>query len=170
MRVLNSPSARIRSAIMAITLCLSGGSALAAKDGEVFKDWATRCEQSPDGSQEVCHIAQVIADPESKRDMAQVAVGYFPGSPDPVAIVTLPLGVHLPSGLQIQVDDGEEIRVPIEVCQPGGCQSGVNVKSPLREALMKGVTLKLTFYDPAGNAATLPVSLRGFTAGLGSLR
>jgi invasion protein IalB len=155
---------------LVLAVAASGGVALAAKEGEVFKDWKTRCERSPDGSQEVCHIAQLIKDPESKRDMAQVAVGYFPASEDPVAIVTLPLGVHLPSGLQLQVDEGEKIRVPIEVCQPGGCQAGVNLKSPLKEAMLKGVTLKLTIHDPAGNAATLPVSLSGFTAGLGSLR
>jgi invasion protein IalB len=164
------PHTSIKRVVLALALCLTAASALAAKDGEVFKSWTVGCETSPDKSQEVCHIAQVVKDPESGRDMAQVAVGYFPASDDPVAIVTLPLGVHLPSGLQLQVDEGEEIRVPIEVCTPNGCQAGVNVKSPLRESLLKGATLKLTIHDPTGKAATLAVSLSGFTAGLGSLR
>ena len=158
------------SVVILLTTTVPVGVAHAAKDGEVFRDWKTTCESAPEGNQEICHISQVVKDPDGERDMAQVAVGYFPNSEDPVAIVTLPLGVHLPRGLTLQVDRGEEIRVPIEVCNPGGCQAGVNLKSPLREAMLKGSTLKLTIYDPAGNTATLPVSLGGFTAGLGSLR
>lgn len=157
------------TALSALAL-LATGVVHAAQDGEVFRDWTARCERPPEANQEICHISQTVKSPEGNQEMAQVAVGYFPNSDDPVAIVTLPLGVHLPRGLTLQVDSGEEIRVPIEVCNRGGCQAGINLKSPLREAMLKGNTLKLTIYDPAGQSATLPVSLSGFTAGLGSLR
>ncbi|WP_204312956.1 invasion associated locus B family protein, partial [Stenotrophomonas maltophilia] len=39
----------------------------------------------------------------------------------PVALIQLPLGLNLPVGAKLQVDDGKAVDVPIQTCEARGC-------------------------------------------------
>jgi invasion protein IalB len=39
----------------------------------------------------------------------------------PVALVQLPLGLNLPDGAKLQVDDGKVTNLPIQTCEARGC-------------------------------------------------
>ena len=95
----------------------------AANDGDTFKAWTARCE-TPQGAQKVCHLFQVAKDDESGRDLVHVAIGYRGNQPEPLAIISVPLGIFLPPGVVLQVDGGKPIRAPYEVCDPDACRAG----------------------------------------------
>jgi invasion protein IalB len=165
-------SSRFRPALtllVAMTAILLGaGTAHGAKDGDKFKEWTMRCE-SPQGAGEVCHLFQVAKDEESGRDIVHVAIGYRADRPEPLAIISVPLGIFLPPGVALQVDQGEPIRAPYEVCDPDACRAGFPLTPDMVTKLKGGLALTVTLENALGQTKTMPISLSGFTAGLGAL-
>jgi invasion protein IalB len=147
----------------------SPSSVMAAKDGDTFQDWTMRCEKAEETGPEQCHVFQNAKDEKTGRDVAQMAVGRVPNDPKPLVIVSLPLGVYLPPGVLIQVDDKEPIRIPIEVCDPAGCRAGFPLTNEVQATFKAGLTANVTVQDAAGRQASVPLSLKGFTAALNAL-
>ncbi len=140
---------------------------------EQFKDWIKECEKmkGPEGKEiELCQISQTLTNTEINQPMLKVAAGYVPGKKDAVMIITLPLGVILPPGVQLTVGEGKAARVPITTCLPQGCQAGAQLDKEFTERLKKGKKLIVTFLGPDGKQINAPISLSGFTAGLDSMK
>ncbi|MGB1110463.1 MAG: invasion associated locus B family protein [Gammaproteobacteria bacterium] len=142
----------------------------AAKTGDTFQDWKIQCETPKPEVGEICHAFQNLTMKEGNQRVLHIAVGFLPEKDNPVAIFTLPLGVALPPGVQLQVDEGEKSRFPIEVCTPDGCRAGLEVKPELMTALKAGSKAKITFANMQRQGLTVPVSLKGFTAAINSLK
>ena len=159
--------------LLAAMLVFSAPSVLAAPvSGTEFKDRTVGCEDvGEEGSKtHVCHLYQIFTAGENKRPLLRVAVTYLPGEEKPYLVLTMPLGMALPPGVQLQIDDGEKQRIPVNTCLPDGCRAGGNMADAMIDALKKGSTLKISFADMNLKTATVPVSLSGFTAGLASLK
>jgi invasion protein IalB len=140
---------------------------------EKFDDWFKECEMVTDekGEQiEICQISQTLIDKESDQPMMKIAVGYVPEKDQPVAVITLPLGIFLPPGIELQIDGkGKVGRLPINTCLPSGCQAGVQLDEDFVSRMKQGNQMTVTFGNPQGKGVAAPVSLKGFTAGLASL-
>jgi invasion protein IalB len=117
----------------------------------------------------ICQITQILNEKGSNKPVMQIAIGYLPEQKLPVAAVTLPLGIWLPPGLQLQVDSGKTGRVPVDTCIPGGCRAGVELDEQFLASMKKGSELNITFGGGTRQPVTVPVSLKGFTAALDSL-
>ena len=137
---------------------------------EIFKDWRIQCEK-PEGDEEHCHIFQSVVLKEGNRRLLHLGVGYVPDQEDQVvAIFTLPLGISLPPGITLQVDEGESMRLPVEHCIPQGCRVLVPLDAKLLGTLKAGNKATVTFSDTARQPVGVPVSLQGFTAALNALK
>ena len=140
---------------------------------EKFDDWFKECEMVTDekGEQiEICQISQTLIDKESDQPMMKIAVGYVPDKDQPVAVITLPLGIFLPPGIELQIDGAGKVgRLPINTCLPSGCQAGVQLDEEFVGRMKKGNQMTVTFGNPQGKGVAAPVSLKGFTAGLESV-
>ena len=106
---------------------------------------------------------------DSGQRVLQLAVGYPAESETAVAVLTLPLGVSLPPGIGLRIDDGPEQRLEIERCEQAGCRAYFAVEGELLASLKRGLTTYVTFHVPPRKPVTLEVSLRGFTAGFNAL-
>jgi len=142
----------------------------APEEGKTFDDWKIGCEKKPDSEEKICHLQQLITEGEKKNPILMVAVGYLPGRDAPTIIITLPLGVLLPPGLTLQVDENEAIAFPFEVCDPVGCRAGIELKDDLLKQFKTGNKAKLTFASMQRKPIGVPISLSGFTAGIKSLK
>ena len=142
-------------------------------DVEQFEDWTKECEmlKDPKGKEiKLCQISQTLVNKEIDQPMLKVAAGYVPGKKDAVMIITLPLGVILPPGVQLTIGEGKAARVPITTCLPQGCQAGAQLDKEFTERLQKGTKLIVTFIGPDGKQINAPISLSGFTSGLESVK
>lgn len=137
---------------------------------EQFQDWVKECEMINDEngkSIEICQISQTLIDQENNQPMLKIAIGYVPDKKQPVAVITLPLGVFLPPGIELQIDGkGKVGRLPINTCLPSGCQAGVQLDDNFVSRMKKGNKMTITFGNPQGQGVAAPISLSGFTAGL----
>ncbi len=144
---------------------LGAGAGAAPKDGTKFDNWAIRCEKPGEGDPskiEVCYAFQNVVTKEKNQRVLNVAVGYAPKIDVPVALITLPLGIALPPGASLTLDDGQPIRFPIERCEPNGCRAGLKLEKDLLDRLTKANKVQISFHDGAHRPVNIPLSMKGF--------
>ena len=82
----------------------------------------------------------------------------------PIALVQLPLGLNLPVGAKLQVDDGKPIDLQIQTCENRGCYASTPISADLLAALKSGKQLKISFQNMAKETITVPMPLTDFAA------
>jgi invasion protein IalB len=82
----------------------------------------------------------------------------------PVALVQLPLGLNLPLGAKLQVDDGKTVDLQIQTCENRGCYANLPVAPDLLAALRTGKQLKVSFQNLGKEIITIPMPLTDFAA------
>jgi len=82
----------------------------------------------------------------------------------PVILVQLPLGLNLPAGIKLQVDEGKTADMQIQTCENRGCYASLPVSSDLLAALKSGKQLKVSFQNLGKETITVPMPLEDFPA------
>ena len=82
----------------------------------------------------------------------------------PVALVQLPLGLTLPGGAKLQVDEGKSIDAQIQTCEARGCYASVAIAPDLLAALRSGKQLKVSFQNLGKETITIPMPLADYAA------
>jgi invasion protein IalB len=141
------------------------------KDGQVFQDWAMRCQKNPQNPAiEVCSIAHAAINAQTQKPVMQIQIGYIDQVTDPIAVITVPLRVRLPPGLRLQVDDGQPVTIPYELCNPEGCKARFQLDKTIINSFKKGSGGKIAVQVPPSQEVEIPFSLKGFTAALAALK
>ncbi len=137
-----------------------------------FNDWGYKCEKPQGSDQEICFIFQRITSKEDDKRIADTTIAYLPKVEKPVMVVTLPLGVFLPAGIKLQVDDAKDdsSRAPFIQCIQDGCQARLQMDSKLITKMKGGKRLVVAFLTPQQKQLAFPISLNGFTAAINSLK
>ncbi len=145
------------------------GAGPGARDGQVFQDWTLHCEVFGKGKPEMCEMRQRIVDQKGNRVMLAV-VGRVPTLDSPGMLVLLPLGIALPPGASLKIDDSEPQKVDIARCEKEGCRVEVLLKPDLLARLKAGTKAIVGFhvFDQHGKQPQVgvPISLLGFSAAL----
>lgn len=136
------------------------------KVGDRIGDWTFQC-QAVAADQNICGLVQVIADNNTRRQILSVAVRTVGKEKRLALLVTAPLGIFLGAGIGGKIDEGEQFKFNLQSCTQRGCQGGLELKGKQLAELKKGNRLLIGFKGrPDSNTVTVPVSLKGFTAGL----
>jgi len=139
------------------------------RDGLEFQDWRLRCEAATEQRPEFCEMHQRVVNQEGERVMLAV-VGRLPNIDTPGLLFVLPLGISLPPGAFLRIDQGEEEQVPVERCERQGCRIELLLDDELLARLKAGTRATVSFhvYDGQGQRprVDVPVSLLGFSAAL----
>ncbi|MFT5415100.1 MAG: invasion protein IalB [Gammaproteobacteria bacterium] len=138
-------------------------------DGESYGNWTINCESEAQGSREGCFIIQNLVLRDGGQRVLQIAIGYVVETPDPIALLSLPLGISLPPGAEIQIDSHAAHRIAIERCEPNGCRAGLRIEPNILSNLRTGKQISIKFYDAKRQPIEVPLSLDGFEQGLASL-
>lgn len=166
------PVSILRSGLMLILLLSLGlvSNALAKPEhGKKFKDWTVVCEKMPKSGEEICNIFQNVTN-DKKKVVLQVAIGYGPGSSEPQALFTLPLGVLLQPGIEFKGGTAESFRLPFSVCVQNGCVAIAKLDADTIKGMKAGDKGSVKFAAAQKQIIEIPVSLSGFTAAFKSLK
>jgi invasion protein IalB len=164
-------SGALRTALpLALLGTASSAAALSARETD-YQDWRVRCETPDDGGGEQCVMFQSVTAAERDARILNVAVRYVSDDPAPIAYVAAPLGVYLPSGLAMTIDDGNPLRLPFEFCNASGCHTRLKLEGDLLQSLKQGGSAQFVIVQfTGGKQFTANVSLRGFTAAFNALK
>jgi invasion protein IalB len=153
-----------------LTLCVALTAVAWAQGSEKFGAWTTRCETAHDQVEGGCFIYQNLVLREGGQRVLQFAVGFVNNTPEPVALLSLPLGISLPPGVTLRVDAGASATLTVERCEPDGCRAGLKLQTSLLQQLKTGEKVTVSFHDAERKVIEVPLSLVGFSAGLASLK
>lgn len=150
----------------------TGTSQAAPQDGQQFGDWKVRCEQNPNNPQVPnCFIFQSVVENQSNQTILAFLVALSPDAQEARAIFIAPLGVDLRAGLQLQVDDGTPTSHGFTMCLRDGCQAHVRLDDVMLDRFKRGLKGTISYLAlPNGRNMRLPISFKGFTAALNSLK
>ncbi len=157
--------------LLAASVVLAGPVAAQPSDGQTFKDWRVRCGKADAAAAPLCHIFQTVVVSQTAQPFLYIAAGYPPeGTGGPTLFITLPLGIHLPSGVSLSVDQGQPVPAQVEHCDRDGCHARLALDRRMIKSLQAGLVAQVVFQDGVGQAIMVPVSLKGFTAALKAVR
>lgn len=130
--------------------------------------WSTRCTKD---KEKKCEMFARLETVPAKQRVAEVALGFPQHSKEikegeAEGVIILPLGMLLPTGASIQVDDGKLSSFTPRFCNNGGCFSVVKFDKALLDSLAKGKTLNLLFKTAEGRSIKMGIALKGFDKAL----
>ena len=126
--------------------------------------WAARCSSASRDTPLECAMEQTAVLSKTGQLIVLVNIRVPSDTHTPVALVQLPLGLNLPGGAKLQVDDGKTTDLQIQTCENRGCYAGTPIAPELLAAMRSGKQLKVLFQSLAKETITIPMPLTDFAA------
>lgn len=142
------------------------GHPVASQDEAPASPWSVRCSEGEDKS---CEIFQRLVVKETGQRVAEFAIGFPDGKKEARGVVILPLGILLPEGARMQIDDGQPFKFKVRYCTQQGCFAFLNLNKELLGKLRKGDAATVIFKNLEGQDLSVGMSLDGFTKSLKEL-
>lgn len=129
----------------------------------VYSPWTKFCgkDQNQAAAKEVC-LTVKEARLETGQFLAGAALIEQDGEQKKIFRITLPLGMQLPQGTRVIVDQNEPIMGRYIVCLPNGCMADFEVNPDFVGKLKKGQSVLLQGINLPGQAASYPIPLADF--------
>ena len=126
--------------------------------------WAVRCTSASREAPLECAMEQTAVLSKTGQLIVLVNIRVPSDTHVPVAMVQLPLGLNLPGGAKLQVDDGKAADLQIQTCENRGCYAGTAISPDVLAALKAGKELRLSFQNLAKETITIPMPLTDFAS------
>jgi invasion protein IalB len=135
----------------------------------VHKDWQIRCDTPPGAKSEQCALIQSVTAEDRANVGLTVIVLKTADQKSRLMRVVAPLGVLLPSGLGLKVDQTDIGRAGFVRCLPNGCIAEVVMDDSLIQKLRTGSTATFIIFQTPEEGIGFPMSLAGFGEGYDKL-
>jgi invasion protein IalB len=135
----------------------------------VHDDWQIRCETPPGAQAEQCALFQSVVAEDRANVTMTVLVIKTADQKTRLMRVQAPLGVLLPAGLGLKIDNADVGRAGFVRCLTRGCYAEVVMDDNLLKQLRTGQTATFFFFQTPEEGIGFPVSLKGFGPGYDKL-
>jgi invasion protein IalB len=166
---------RLRCAGLAAALAgitLVAGMAAAQAQGavkSVHGDWQIRCETPPGAQSEQCALFQSVVAEDRANVGITVLVLKTADQKSRLMRVQAPLGVLLPAGLGLKIDNADVGRAGFVRCLPRGCYAEVVMDDTLIAKLRNGQVATFFIFQTPEEGIGFPMGLKGFGDGYDKL-
>lgn len=158
------------AAVLAVAgACLASGAFAQGAVKATHGDWQMRCEVPPGAKAEQCALVQNVAAEDRPNLTLLVIVLKTADQKSRLLRVVAPLGVLLPSGLGLKIDDKDIGRAGFVRCLTTGCVAEVVIDDTLLNQLKGGKNATFIVFQTPEEGVGIPVSLSGFGPGVESL-
>ena len=134
-----------------------------------FNDWQLRCEVPAGAKTEQCALVQNVAAEDRPNITLLVIVLKTADAKSRLLRVVAPLGVLLPSGLGLKIDNTDVGRAGFVRCLTTGCVAEVVMEDTLLNQLKSGKQATFIVFQTPEEGVGIPVSLEGFGPGFDAL-
>ena len=135
----------------------------------VHGDWQIRCDTPPGAQSEQCALIQSVTAEDRPNVGLTVIVLKTADQKSRLMRVLAPLGVLLPSGLGLKIDQTDVGRAGFVRCLPNGCVAEVVMDDKLVGQLRAGQLATFIIFQTPEEGIGIPLSLSGFGAGFDKL-
>jgi invasion protein IalB len=135
----------------------------------VHGDWQIRCDTPPGAQAEQCALIQsVVAEDRSNAGLTVIVLKTADQKSRLMRVVA-PLGVLLPSGLGLKLDNVDVGRAGFVRCLPNGCVAEVVLEDKLLNQLKAAKTATFIIFETPEEGIGFPLSLNGLAEGYDKL-
>ena len=128
-------------------------------------DWQIRCDTPPGAQAEQCALIQsVVAEDRSNAGLTVIMLKTADQKSRLMRVVA-PLGVLLPSGLGLKLDNQDVGRAGFVRCLPNGCVAEVVMDEKLLGQLKVAKTATFFIFETPEEGIGFPLSLNGLAEG-----
>jgi invasion protein IalB len=131
----------------------------------VHGDWQIRCDTPPGAQGEQCALIQSVTAEDRPNVGLSVIVLKTADQKTRLLRVLAPLGVLLPSGLGLKIDNADIGRAGFVRCLPNGCVAEVVMDDNLIQKLRTGQSATFIIFQTPEEGIGIPLSLKGFGEG-----
>ncbi len=135
----------------------------------VHGDWQIRCETPPGAQSEQCALFQSVVAEDRANVGITVLVLKTADQKSRLMRVQAPLGVLLPAGLGLKIDNADVGRAGFVRCLPRGCYAEVVMDDTLIGKLRTGQTATFFIFQTPEEGIGFPMGLKGFGEGYDKL-
>jgi invasion protein IalB len=133
--------------------------------------WVKLCETAPDLTDpkkklNVCLTHHERLDGNTGRVLVSAAIREVEGQNKKALMVMVPLGMALPPGVQVKVDENEPVKLQYTLCHAAGCTAESEATQKIVDQMKKGKRVVVAAINLAGKAIGFPVPLTGFDKAL----
>src|SRR5262245_11403340 len=136
----------------------------------VHGDWQIRCDTPPGAPSDQCALIQSVTAEDRPNVGLSVIVLRTADQKSRLLRVLAPLGVLLPSGLGLKIDQTDIGEAGFVRCLPNGCVAEVVMDDNLVRQLRTGQTATFIIYQTPDEGIGIPMSLKGFGEGYDKLQ
>ncbi len=159
--------------VFAAALVMGAAQNATAQEGTVkaqHGDWQIVCKDPPPGAKnEVCALVQSVT-AEDKDNIGLTVYFQKFSNGTRVLRVFAPLGILLPPGLGLKIDDKDVGHAPFLRCHTFACYAQVVLEDQLVEQLKNGKTAIFIIFQTEEAGIGIPISLKGFKEALEELK
>lgn len=135
----------------------------------VHGDWQIRCDTPPGAQAEQCALIQsVVAEDRSNAGLTVIVLKTADQKSKLMRVVA-PLGVLLPSGLGLKLDNVDVGRAGFVRCLPNGCVAEVVMDDKLLAQIRTAKTATFIIFETPEEGIGFPLSLNGIGEGYDKL-
>lgn len=133
--------------------------------------WATSCASSARAAAPDCKMEQSVVVQETGQQIGKMVISV-PGAARgvPQMVLLLPLGINIPVGLEVQVDDTDAVVFPLSACESVGCFARGPLSPVLLARMRAGNALNARFSNLSGDNLAITFSLAGFSAAFDAVK
>ncbi|MEM8553000.1 MAG: invasion associated locus B family protein [Pseudomonadota bacterium] len=148
----------------AIALALSiGGTAVPAYAQEDENAWVKICNTDPQAQKPICLITQELRT-DAGQFLASVAIRETPGEARKTLITSIPVGMLIQPGVQLQVDGAQPQTARYSICFPNACYAELAIDTAYIDKMKRGGKLQLTSINQQAKQVRFDLTLIGFTS------
>ena len=137
----------------------------------VDDNWTVTCAQTDQAeSKRVCSAALKIAETDkagAQRIVFTWVIGHQEGKL--ASAISVPSGVQIPPGMEIQIGDKEVRKVGYSICMPDHCEALLPLEETVIKSLSVAPTTAITIRAVNGAEAKFTVNMKGFAQALADI-
>lgn len=139
----------------------------AAEAAAMDSTWFLRCNEEGDAEASnkrgKCEMFQRQDVKETGQRVIEFAIGYPEGKDQARGILIMPLGIYLPAGAQMKVDENEPFKFQVRTCTAVGCVAYLTLTDPVLDIFKKGQKATVYMAQADGKTIGIEIPLKGFT-------
>lgn len=126
--------------------------------------WIARCTSLSREAPLECAVEQTAVLTKTGQLIVLINIRVASDTRTPIALIQLPLGLNLPAGAKLQVDDGKAADLQIQTCEQRGCYANTPIAADMLAAMKTGKQLKVSFQNLGKETISIPMPLADFAA------
>jgi invasion protein IalB len=132
--------------------------------------WQVSCRTPAGAKEEKCALVQSVT-AEDRPNVGLTVLFYKAESEDKKLLrVVVPLGVLLPTGLGLKINNQDVGNAPFLKCSRKGCIAEVVLQDEVIKKMKGGGTAMFIIFDTPEAGIGIPISLQGFDQALAALK